>query len=111
MRDRGIDANIDVSDCTSAVRLIAGSLNVQALQWVSIVDTQSTSSYFSNNVLYSQVCRHPSDSAKDNVLVVHERASTEELCNDLDPQAPDANVTPTPFTCDPQQGCIPTILG
>ena len=35
MRSQGIDANIDISDCTSAVKLVARLLNVEALEWVS----------------------------------------------------------------------------
>ena len=35
LRSQGVNASIDISDCTSPVRLVAGLLNIEALEWVS----------------------------------------------------------------------------
>lgn len=41
MRLQGINATIDVNNCKSSVKLIAGWLNIKALKWVSETNSLS----------------------------------------------------------------------
>lgn len=58
-----------------------------------------------------QVCQHPSASAKDNVLVVHEPSTSSDLslCTIVEGDSNSTTTTPTP-TEDPDDS-IGTIIG